>query len=123
MTRPRRCRPAVSDAGSASVWVMAIALGATGLSWAVFLVGLAIVARHQAETAADLAALAGAAAVVAGSSGCAAAARTADDNGARLGACAVAADGTVTVTVRVVVPDALARWVAGDAVASARAGS
>lgn len=123
MSRPASWRSGGTEAGSASVWVLAIAVCASTISWAVFLVGLAIGARHQAETAADLAALAGAAAVASGSSGCAAAARTAVENSGTLLSCAVSPDGQVTVAVRVAVPDAVARLQVGDALASARAGS
>ncbi|HKR51628.1 MAG TPA: Rv3654c family TadE-like protein [Pseudonocardiaceae bacterium] len=80
--------PAENDRGAATVW----AAGAIAvlMSMAVFGVhlGAAIVARHQAESAADLAALAGAATVVAGEQhACAQARRVTDRMRVQLVSC------------------------------------
>ena len=53
-------RRSAGDRGSATVWLLALSL-IVGLAAAAGVVrGVAVVARHRAETAADLAALAGA---------------------------------------------------------------
>lgn len=54
---------AESDEGSASLWVLALAMVLWISVAGVVLVGVAIVARHRAATAADLSALAAASAV------------------------------------------------------------
>ena len=80
----------------------------------------AIVTAHRtAESAADLAALAGAAAHQQGGDGCARAAALANDNGARLTGCELTG-GDVVVTVVVTGP----RWLGqgSDLTAQARAG-
>jgi secretion/DNA translocation related TadE-like protein len=86
---------------------------------------LAVVARHRAESSADLVALAGAGEIGVADDECAAAARIATSNGVRLHSCrvAVAADGrsgTVSVVVagRVDLPLVGSR----DVTATARAG-
>lgn len=106
------------DRGSASVWLLGVALALLGAGFAGTAVGAAHVARHQAQAAADLGALAGAGRVAAGpEAACARAAEIVSANRARLTGCRV--DGfDVTVTVEVT-PAAL---VAGVASASARAG-
>lgn len=74
------------------------------VGYAVVLRDAAVLARHRAESAADLAALAGAGQIGTGGAVCLAARRIAADNGARLVACAseLAADGrSGTVHVRV----------------------
>jgi secretion/DNA translocation related TadE-like protein len=91
--------PDAPERGSATVW----AAGLLALIGLVIVVGVAqataVIARHRVETAADLAALAGAAAVSARESdGCAAAATFAERNGARLGACVLLGE-DVEVTV------------------------
>ncbi len=107
--------PDRADAGSATVWLLAgmLASGAICSAWVI--AGLAGTARQRAETAADLAALAGAQhAAAAGVPGtCSAAGAVARRNGAVLESCTV--DGS-SVTVRVGVRGPLA------ARASARAG-
>ncbi len=88
----------------------------------------AVVARHRAESAADLAALAAAAAIgVADDSAavCAAAGPIAEANGASLASCTLAinADGrTGSVTIRVTVLAHLPGWGAVHTSATARAG-
>jgi secretion/DNA translocation related TadE-like protein len=57
------------------------------LAIALLQVGLVVVARHRAQTAADLAALAGSAAILRGGNGCATAGRVAERNGADLARC------------------------------------
>ena len=106
MTRPRlgrrsECRSKAGDAGSATVWVLCCCL----LVWAGLAAlarGSAVVARHRAESAADLAALAAAKAALSGADPCPrAAAVVAAAGAARLERCALAADLSVTVQVSV----------------------
>lgn len=122
MSCGRRVR---GDRGSTSIWV----LTASVLLLFVAVVGsvraAAVVIRHRAESAADLAALAGAGRIGVDGDSCAAARSVAAANGARLVACRtdLAPDqrsGTVVtrVTLEVHLPLAGARSV----VASARAG-
>lgn len=88
---------------------MTVSLVGVVAALALVLVGALDVARaitlaHQARGAADLAALAAASAVVGGAAaaeGCAAAARVVASNGARLTACRVGVDGSVSVGVTV----------------------
>ena len=112
-----------ADEGSATIWTLALSSATLALAWAVLLVCVAVGVRHRVEATADLAALAGAAAAQHGADGCLAAARTAQSNGARLRACRRAADGSISVTVAVVVPPPLRRWAPGVVTAEARAGS
>jgi secretion/DNA translocation related TadE-like protein len=116
---PRRGRGS-PDGGSASVWVAAAGLVLVAAGVAGSAVGLAVVGRHQARTAADLGALAGALAVVDGDGeACRRAAVIASANGARMLSCTV--DGwevVITVDVDVHPLPGLSR----TAVASARAG-
>ncbi|WP_037574657.1 Rv3654c family TadE-like protein [Phaeacidiphilus oryzae] len=115
MSGRRRPQP---EAGSATIWVLAVAalLALAGL--AALGLGAAVLARHRAESAADLAALAAAERVDAGAgeSPCARAEELVRAQGghARLVACAVARDRSVTVAV--VVPSPV-----GSATARARA--
>jgi secretion/DNA translocation related TadE-like protein len=113
------------DRGSASLWLVAACL-------LLFLVGsvgtlraTAVLARHRAETAADLAALAAATRLGTGADACAAARTVVWANGARLDTCRVTLaprgrGGTVDVraTVSVRLPVVGAR----HATATARAG-
>jgi secretion/DNA translocation related TadE-like protein len=90
--------------GSASIWVVACCALLMSIAGAVTVRTLAVLARHRAETSADLAALAGAGQIGVGGRACAAAARVAARNGARLRTCVVrlAPDGrSGTVSVRV----------------------
>jgi secretion/DNA translocation related TadE-like protein len=99
------------------------AVGAIGLllflGAALGVVGAVFVAHRTAQSAADLAALAGADALQVSEDACAAAAAIADRNGAALESCEIAGE-DITVTVRVEGP----RWLGqpGDPVAKARAG-
>ena len=108
------------DRGSVTIWAVALA----GLVWlgssAAFVYGSAIAARHEAESAADLAALAAAVHVPDGAaSACAVAARIAARNGASLRACeAVAEEVEIVVSRRLGLP----RLGGFTAVARARAG-
>ena len=89
------------ERGSATVWTVALAgvLAAVGL--AAVLVGAAVVARHRAGSAADLAALAAASrAVVGDPAACATAGEVAQANGAALTGCTVGG-GVVEVSVEV----------------------
>lgn len=89
--------------GSASVLVLAAVLVALVVAGATGLVGSAVVARHRAAAAADLAALAGADVLLGRAPGlpCAAADRVARANGAVLTGCVVTAgDAVVSVAVR-----------------------
>lgn len=96
-------RRAEQDRGSATVLV-AISIGTLAAVLVVVLqIAGAVIARHRAETAADLAALAAAAAVVwdAGSA-CARAGSVASANGARMSSCEILGwDVRVTVEVDV----------------------
>jgi secretion/DNA translocation related TadE-like protein len=82
---------------------MLVVVEVTGMSLAmVTVLGAATIARHRAQAAADLAALA---AVGAGpASACVEAGRVAGDNGARVEECAVGVDGRVRVRVSVDIP-------------------
>jgi secretion/DNA translocation related TadE-like protein len=108
------------DRGSVTIWAAALA----GLVWlgssAALLYGSAVAGRHQAETAADLAALAAAVHVPDGAaSACAIGARIAVDNGGSLRGCEVVHDEVeVVVSKRV----SLGGLGAVAAVARARAG-
>ncbi|HEY3632859.1 MAG TPA: Rv3654c family TadE-like protein [Jatrophihabitantaceae bacterium] len=96
------------DRGSASIWVLACAV-------IVLLVGVlatlrsgAVLARHRAESAADLAALAAAGRIGLGTDGCAVARSVAAANGASLARCRLVLDpdgrsGTVDVAVTLAV--------------------
>ena len=82
-------------------------------------VGAAVVARHRAQSGADLAALAAAGAVPVGAGACERAGALAAATRMRLGDCRV--DGLDAV-VTVVVPVRFGRWDLGSARAAARAG-
>jgi secretion/DNA translocation related TadE-like protein len=108
------------DDGSASIIAVAVGLVTVLLAAAFADAGAAIVARHRAQAAADLSALAGAAHAIEGPSvACAAAATEATANGARVLHCGLDGwDVIVTVEVRPFGPAAAF----GSATASARAG-
>jgi secretion/DNA translocation related TadE-like protein len=109
------------ERGSATVWVVALAGLLAALGTAGVLVGAAVVGRHRATAAADLAALAGAArAVVADPAACSVAAGIAAANGAELEECS-AGPGAI-VDVRVSVPVRLGPLGTTRARARARAG-
>ncbi len=105
------------DRGSASLWLLGVALAVLLLAGTVAMAGGLLVARHRAESAADLGALAGARWAVEGTAvACPAADRIVRANGGRMVTCRV--DGLdVVVTARVAGP---AGW--GSAEESARAG-
>lgn len=123
--RRARLRGLDRDAGSATIWVLG-AISLIVLVAAVTTIRVAaVVVRHRAESAADLAALAGAQRIGAGGGSCPAAAAIARRNGARLVACStiLAPDlrsGTVTARVSITVRLPLAGT--QDVTASARAG-
>lgn len=113
------------ERGSASIWVLAVASLLLVVAGVVTVRGLAVLARHRAESAADLAALAAAARIGFGGTPCAAAGAIAVANGAVLRSCAaaVSADGrTGEVLVRVGLSVRLPGVGAREVVASARAG-
>ncbi|MEU4796395.1 Rv3654c family TadE-like protein [Streptomyces sp. NPDC023327] len=86
----RPWRGAARDRGAATVWVTVVLAALCVLCGGVFAMGQAVVARHRAGGAADLAALAAADHWAAGPSvACAAADRVATAQGARLLHCAV----------------------------------
>ena len=122
MTRTRPAHRSGREEGSGSVVVLAVAAVAVGALLVVSALGAAVVARHRAESAADLAALAGADVVLGRAPGdpCGRAAGVVAAHGAAVGGCAVAADGSVTVTATVALPGAFAGL--GSARARARAG-
>ena len=109
-----------ADRGGATVWVLAVGLVTVllALLWAA--VGSAVTARHRAQNAADLGALAGAARAIDGIEGaCAWAAQIVAANGATLIGCEL--DGfDVIVTTRATPFGRAGRF--GSAQASARAG-
>jgi secretion/DNA translocation related TadE-like protein len=81
-------RAARSDRGAASVWVLAVALCVVVVALALAAAGTVRVARHQARTAADLGALAGAVRAVEGEGpACGRAAEFVAANGGRLVGC------------------------------------
>jgi secretion/DNA translocation related TadE-like protein len=104
------CRQiAGGDCGSAALWMVGLAMVLWLMTAAIVLAGVAISARHRAATAADLAALSGAAAAaraqLAGDAngptlGCAAARASAVANNATLDSCQVVG-AVVTVTAAV----------------------
>lgn len=120
-SRWRRSRP---DRGAASLWLLAAGLVLVFAGMAGAAVGAATLARHRAQVAADLGALAGARhAVDGGPVACPAARRVAAANGGRLAACQLEGlDLTVTVEVPVSLPALGSGPVAGTARATARAG-
>ncbi|MDT4902156.1 MAG: hypothetical protein QOH52_172 [Pseudonocardiales bacterium] len=121
----RSGQPRRSDAGSASIWVLSVVALLMVVAGIVSVRGLAVLARHRAETAADLASLAGAGQIGVSERICAAVSVVAARNGATLRACtlALAPDArSGTVVARVVVRVDLPLVGAREVVASARAG-
>jgi secretion/DNA translocation related TadE-like protein len=107
----------VTDRGSASILALGVALVVLLFAGGVAMAGGVTVARHRAETAADLGALAGAVHAADGEpAACVEAERVVHANGATLLGCRLDAL-DVTVTAAVQVPGG---W--GTASASARAG-
>lgn len=93
----RRRRPRTAQ-GSGSVLVASCVVLLSTVALALSVLGGLLVRQRRLESAADLAALAGAAAVQRGEDGCGRAAAVAHLNGARLTGC-VTAGATVSVTV------------------------
>jgi len=113
--------PDEGERGSATVWTVALAGVLALVGVAVVLVGAAVVARHRAGAAADLAALAAAGAAVQGDPrACAVAGELAAANAATLDSCAVGAGAVVELYVHV--PVRLGPLGVLDARARARAG-
>ncbi|MFJ8625976.1 Rv3654c family TadE-like protein [Kitasatospora sp. NPDC093550] len=112
------------DAGSATVWLLALAALGTAVFAATLAVGSVVAARHRAESAADLAALAAADRLLLDpDGGCARAAGIAAAQGARLVSCAAdrSAD-AVEVVAEVGVSGLPVRLPVGPARGRARAG-
>ncbi|MFI5984427.1 Rv3654c family TadE-like protein [Streptomyces sp. NPDC051555] len=81
------------ERGSATVWAAVVATALVAVFGGVLLLGQAVVARHRAAAAADLAALAAAASWTHGpAAACAAALRVAVAQGARMAACTVSGE-------------------------------
>jgi len=120
MSRPRRgCRGGRGQRGAASLFAVACLAVLMVVGAALGVVAAMVHAHRVAQSAADLAALAGASAVAEGGDACGAAGRIAAANGAGLEGCLVSGlDVAVTVTV-----DG-PRWLgqSGDLAAEARAG-
>lgn len=116
----RAVRGARGERGSSTVVVAGLISLLCVIGTAVLVIGMARTARHQAEAAADLAALAAASALLEGDAApCAAAGEIAARNDASLTGCTIEGQ-TVQVTVSVAVN--LGRWGIGEAQARARAG-
>ena len=93
-------RPAVgAETGSASMWLIPMIAVIGVVTLVLAHVGAALVERREAQSAADLAAVAGAAALQRGEDGCARAAAIAGRNEAELVGCAVSGS-RITVRVR-----------------------
>jgi secretion/DNA translocation related TadE-like protein len=93
-------RPAAGpDRGSGTVLMLALVIFSGFLVLVTAVLAAAIVARHRAEAAADLAALAAASGLSA-SDGCAEASRIAAANGSRLEKCRRLPDGSMLVGVQ-----------------------
>jgi len=91
-----------SESGSASVLMTGVLGVVVALSSAALVIAGYAVGYHRARAAADLSALSGAAAFQGGREACAQAARTAQQNGARLDRCDVVGDAIdFVVTARV----------------------
>jgi secretion/DNA translocation related TadE-like protein len=124
---PIRCRRAglAGDDGSATVWVAACSTVVLVIATVIVLRSLAVLARHRAESGADLAALAAAAQIGMSDRGCDAAGRIAARNGARLRSCRLDLDPSGrsgTVVVRVSLAVRLPVLGTQEVIASARAG-
>ncbi|MEO6885247.1 MAG: Rv3654c family TadE-like protein [Jatrophihabitantaceae bacterium] len=125
MTGHHRGDHAVGDRGSATIWVCACAALLMVLSYAHVVRAEAVLGRHRAESAADLAALAAAGQIGVSADPCAAAARIAAANSATLNECrpSLAADGRVgAVRVRIALSVHLPILGERTVFASARAG-
>jgi secretion/DNA translocation related TadE-like protein len=108
------------DGGAASILLLAIGLVLVAAGLGAAALGSARVGRHQARTAADLGALAGAGqAVYGGEIACALAGRLVTANGGRLTGCRVTG---LEIVVRVEVDVRALPWLVRRATAAARAG-
>jgi secretion/DNA translocation related TadE-like protein len=108
------------DRGSATLLAVAMMAMILAVVGAAVVVGSAVIARHRAQSAADLAALAAAGRLADGqNAACGWAAAVAQQMNARVTACAVE---SLDVVVTVDVDAALGRWGLGTARAAARAG-
>ena len=114
-------RASSGDQGSATIWSLCAGLVLLLTALAVLAWSAALVVRQRAEAAADLAALAGARALLSGSPPCDRAGRVAAAGGARLVGCEVATS-SVSVLVEVPAPRVLRRLDMPPARARARAG-
>lgn len=115
----------VRDAGSATLWVVGAILLVLVTTVTALGYGTAVFARHRAESAADLAALAAAGQIGTGGDPCMAAADVAHANGAKLQRCEPSAGTDArSGTVRVWVAVSVSLPVVGErqAVGRARAG-
>lgn len=110
------------DVGAGSVLVLSVLAVGLAAALAVGALAQVVLARHQAEAAADLAALAAADVALGRATGdpCQAAARVASGNGAVLVTCRLDSDGSVTVRASVQVRGA--GELLGPARGAARAG-
>lgn len=109
------------ERGSAGVWVLALSGVLLLAGTASVLAGMAIIGRHEAGAAADLAALAAASQSLSGAeAACGLAAEIARANEAQLQACDLTGDGVSAVTVTVTI--AFGSLGLGVARADARAG-
>ncbi len=112
-------RPRRDESGAATVLVVTLVGLLLVVGSALGVVQGMVVAHRRAQSAADLAALAGAEAVAVSGAGCPTASRFAEANGARLTACLL--DGSdITVTVLVAGPHWLGHH--SELVGTARAG-
>jgi secretion/DNA translocation related TadE-like protein len=99
------------DRGSSTVWIVIACLVTWAVATLALSIGGAVVARHRAESAADLAALAGARSVATGiGDACTEAEQVAAAMGARVVACERLADGSLQVVAETALPRLLARW-------------
>jgi secretion/DNA translocation related TadE-like protein len=97
--------PFAGEQGSATVLMAAVMGVVVSMGAAVTVVAGYLVAHHQARSAADLAALSGAAAYTRGEDACGQARRIAQQNGAKATSCARVGDEIdFVVTVRTAVP-------------------
>ncbi|WP_073697304.1 Rv3654c family TadE-like protein [Mycobacterium sp. ST-F2] len=108
------------DRGSATVVAVALIAVLAGLLSGAVAVGAAVIGRHRAQSAADLAALAAAGVLASGpGQSCRRAAAVAEAMGSRVGQCSVQ---RLDVVVDVEVPVRFGRWHLGVAHGRARAG-
>ena len=108
------------DRGSATVWLAGLAALIGLATFAALVQGSAVIARHRAATAADLAALAAAVRVPDGAAAaCATARAVAARNGGSLTRCVLSGDDVEVEVTRPLVLRGLGSWAA---MASARAG-